>query len=144
LDGKSPASEEDIMKQRIKFYLTIAGIIVMFDAVASAASRTLLLDYTKLAWASYIFYVAVGYLGCKYFDLPSGIAAGLVAGLFDSTLGWFLSSTIEPYIPFAQPHYTPLLVSVVIIMVSLTGALFGLVGALLSRMVNRGSQSADA
>jgi hypothetical protein len=132
------------MKQRIKFYITVAGLIVMFDAVASAASRTLLVDYTKLAWVSYIFYVAVGYVGCKSFDLLSGIAAGFVAGLFDSTLGWLLSSTIGPYVPFAQPHYTPLLVSVVIIMVSVGGALLGFGGALLSKMVNRGDQSAHA
>ena len=132
------------MKQRIKFYLTVAVIIVMFDAVASAASRTLVVDYTKLAWVSYIFYVAVGYLGCKSFDLLSGVVAGFVAGLFDSTLGWLLSSTIGPFIPFAQPHYTPLLIFFVIIMVSVEGALFGFVGALLSKIVNRGNQSGDA
>jgi hypothetical protein len=133
-----------VMKKRIQFYLVVAGVIVMFDAVASAASRTLTADYTKLSLVSYILYVATGYLGCKSFDLPSGIAAGFVAGLSDSTIGWFLSSVIGPYIPFAQPQYTPLMVSVVIIMVSVGGALFGLVGALLSKIVNRDSRFADA
>lgn len=115
----------------------------MFDAVASAVSRTLVIDYTKLAWVSYILYVAVGYLGCKHFDLLSGIAAGFVAGLSDSTIGWFLSSNIGPYIPFAQPKYTPLLISLVIIMVSLGGALLGFVGGLLCKIVNRGTGFAD-
>ena len=131
------------MKRRIKFYLIVAVVIVMFDAVASAASRTLVVDYTKLSLITYILYVVTGYLGCKSFDLLTGTAAGFIAGLCDSTIGWFLSSVIRPYIPFAEPQYTPLMVSVVIIMVSVGGALFGFVGALLSKIVNRGSQFAD-
>lgn len=126
------------MWKRIQFYLIVAGVIVIFDAVASAVSRTLVIDYTKLGLVSYILYVAVGYFACKSFDLLSGIAGGFVAGLCDSTIGWFLSSAIGPFIPFAQPKYTPLLVSIVIIIVSLGGALCGFVGGLLYKLVNRG------
>jgi hypothetical protein len=132
------------MKRRIQCYLIVGSVIVVFDAVASTASRTLQVDYTKLGWVSYILYIAAGYFGCKYFDLLSGIAAGFVAGLSDSTIGWLLSSAIEPHIPFAQPQYTPLIVSVVIIMVSIVGTFFGLVGSLLFRILRRGSRSADA
>ena len=122
------------MKKRIQFYLIVVFVIVMFDAVASAVSRTLIFDYTKMVWFSYILYVAAGYLGSKSFDVVSGIVAGFIAGLADSTIGWLLSSVIGPFIPFAQPRYTPLLVFVVIISVSIGGALLGLVGALLSEI----------
>jgi len=129
------------MKKRIQFYLIVVFVIVMFDAVASAVSRTLIFDYTKMAWFSYMLYVAAGYLGCKSFDIAGGILAGLIAGLADSTIGWLLSSVIGPFIPFAQPRYTPLLISVVIITVSIGGALLGLVGALLFKIINKGSPS---
>jgi len=132
------------MKKRIKFYLIVAGIIVVFDAIAAGASRTVQVDYAKFVWGSYILYVAANYFGCKHFDLPSGIVAGFVAGLSDSTVGWLLSSALQPYIPFAQPKYTPLIVCVVITTVSLMAACFGLVGSLLFKIVKRTSRLADA
>ena len=132
------------MKRRIKFYLIVVGIIVVFDAVAAGASRTVRVDYTKFVWVSYILYVAAGYFACKYFDLLSGIVARVVAGLSDSTVGWLLSSALQPYIPIAQPKYTPLIVCVVITTVSLTATCFGLVGSLIFKIVKRASRLADA
>src|SRR5262245_27100445 len=127
----------DQILKRMQLFLIVAGFIILFDAVTSAASRTLTLDYTIFGWASYFFYAAAGYCGHRNFDLPTGVVTGAVAGLADSTLGWYISSLIGPFIPFAEPHYTPLLTTVVIILVTLTGALFGLGGALLFRLTSR-------
>lgn len=131
------------MLRRIQFYLIVAGVVVVFDAIGSALSKTLVFDYTKLMWISYLLYIAAGYFGCKTFDLLSGIVAGFIAGFVDSTIGWFLSSLIGPFIPFAQPKYNPLMISLVIFMVSLWGALLGFGGGLLYNLVNRGSGFAD-
>jgi len=136
--------QHQIVKKRIQFCLIVAGIIVLFDAVASAVSRAFLVDYTILTWASYILYVAAGYLGRQSFDQPTGIAAGLGAGLADSTIGWYLSSVIRPFVPFAQPNYTPLMTVIVIITVSMVGALFGFVGTWVYQLVNRSNPSSDA
>jgi hypothetical protein len=48
-----------------------------------------------------------------------GIFAGLVAGLADSTIGWWLSSLIGAFVPFEQPEYTFLLIIEVIAIVSI-------------------------
>ena len=132
------------MKKRIKFYLIVASVIVLFDLVASITSRTLEFDYTKLGWVSWGLYFAAGYFGCKYFDFLSGAVAGLVAGLSDSTIGWAVSSAIGPYIPFTQPPYTALLIIVVVIIVSAKSTFLGLIGALLCKILNRRSRFADA
>jgi len=119
--GSSPAlgiSLDLLMKKRVQFYFIVASVIVLFDLVASIISRTLEFDYTKLGWVSWGLYFAAGYFGCKYFDFLSGVVAGLVAGLSDSTIGWAVSSAIGPYIPFAQPRYTVLLILIVVIIVS--------------------------
>jgi hypothetical protein len=68
------------MKKRIHFVLIVVGVIVLFDALASAISRTLQLDYTKLFWVSFLLYLATGYFGCKYFDFLTGVGGDLWPG----------------------------------------------------------------
>jgi hypothetical protein len=125
------------MKERIQYYFTVACVIVLFDVIASFASRALAFNYTKLAWASWSLYALAGYVGCRRFGFLSGIVAGLIAGLSDSTVGWSLSSAIGPYIPLTQPRHTLLLVSVVIVIVSLTGAFFGFIGSSAGHIIKR-------
>ena len=129
---------------KTQFYLTVAVGIVLFDVVASLASKTLSFDYTGLVWVSRCLYITSGYFGYKVYGFWGGVLAGLVAGLADSTAGWMLSSAIGPYIPYAQPVYSPLLIMVVVLTVSLKGTLFGCVGALLGLLTRRRSQTADA
>jgi hypothetical protein len=132
------------MKKRIQFGLIVIGVIVLFDAVASVVSRNLQFDYSKLFWASFLLYLAAGYFGCKYFDFLTGIAGGFVAGLADSTVGWFVSSVIGPYFSTAQPPYGALIISFTVIIVSVLGTFFGLIGALVCKITKRSSRFADA
>ena len=129
---------------KIQFYLAVAGVIILFDVVASLVSKTLSFDYTSLVWVSWCLYIASGYLGYKFHGLLGGVLAGLVAGFADATTGWMLSSAIGAYVPFEQPVYSPLLIAGVVIIVSLTGTVFGVVGALLGLLTRRRSQAADA
>lgn len=129
---------------KTRFYLAVAGVIVLFDVVASLASKALGFDYTGLVWVSRCLYIASGYFGYKFHGLLWGILAGFVAGVADSTVGWMLSSAIGPYLPFTQPAYSPLLLAVVVMTVSLKGALFGFVGALFGLLMRRRSRAADA
>jgi hypothetical protein len=129
------------MKTKARLYLSIICVIIVFDVAASLASRSLRFDYTRLAWASYCLYAASGYLGFGYRRFQGGILAGLMAGAADSTVGWALSAAIRPYVPFDQPHLTVGLISVTVVIVTLGGAFFGFVGALvrwsISRLQNR-------
>lgn len=129
---------------KTRFYLAVAGGIVLFDVVASLASKALGFDYTSLVWVSWCLYIASGYFGCKRYGFPWGVLAGAVAGLADSTAGWALSSAIGPHIPFAQAVYSPLLITVVVITVTLKGTLSGFVGALLGLVTRRRSRTGDA
>ena len=83
------------MKNLVKLYLIIAFTIIIFDIVASFASRTLRFDYTDLALVSWGLYVASGYFGHKYYSILGGVGAGGVAGLTDSTIGWAASIIVS-------------------------------------------------
>ena len=132
------------MKKRIQFGLIIIAAIVLFDALASLLSRTLQIDYAKLFWFSFLLYLAAGYFGCKYFDFLTGLGGGFVAGLTDSTVGWFVSSAIGPYTSAAQQEYGLVIILFTVIIVSVLGAFFGLIGALVRKIIGRGARFADA
>ena len=123
------------MKSKAKLFLTVACVVILSDALASVASRSLSFNYTNLVWVSLCLYLGSGYIGCKYHDFPTGVLAGTVAGLSDSTIGWALSSAIGSNIMSDQPRHTPLSILIVIIIVTTTGTFFGLLGALLGRLV---------
>ncbi|MDQ3131761.1 MAG: hypothetical protein M3Q99_13505 [Acidobacteriota bacterium] len=125
------------MKNKFQYYLLVGITIVIFDVIASFASKILEFDYTALAWVSLCLYALAGFVGCKSFDFSSGVIAGLIAGFSDSTLGWAISSAIQPHIPFDQSSYTFPLIAEIIITVSITGAFFGLIGSFVFYIIRR-------
>jgi hypothetical protein len=126
------------MKKHFQFYLAVFLAVALFDVIGSLASRIFVFDYTKLFWASWCFYFVAGFVGCKRLGFIGGITAGLVAGFGDATLGWFLSMAFGPYLPRPQQQYGIVMVGTVIVLVSTLGTFFGLLGAALSKVLNRG------
>ena len=51
---------------KTQFYLAVAGVIILFDVVASLASKALGYDYTSLVWVSRCLYIASGYFGYRF------------------------------------------------------------------------------
>lgn len=130
------------MKKYLQFYVTVILAVAIFDVIASLASRMFVFDYTKLFWASWCIYFIAGLVGCKRLGFISGITLGLVAGLGDATLGWFLSTAVGPYLPNRpQQPYGILIVGITIVIVTTLGAFFGLLGACLCKLLNRGHSS---
>jgi hypothetical protein len=132
------------MGEKPQFYLTVAGVIILFDVVASFASRGLRFDYAFLSWVTLCLYFVSGYFGYKFHGLLGGALAGLVAGLADSTVGWTLSSVVGAYVPSEGYRPTPLFIAAVVIIVTLKATFFGLVGALLGWFIRGRSPVADA
>ena len=133
------------MKKHFQFYLAVILTVVVFDGIASLASRKLGFDYTKLFWASWCLYFIAGFVGCKRLGFIGGSTAGLVAGCGDATLGWFVSTAVGPYLPnHPEQSYGIVIVGITIIIVSMLGTFFGLLGATLSKLLNRGRSSPAA
>jgi hypothetical protein len=120
------------MKNKTQLFISVAAILV-FDVVASFASRLLHFDYGSLMWVTFCLYMFCGYLGFQYRQLLGGFLAGLVAGAADSTAGWALSAAIHPYMRYPQPRPTIFMVSVVIVFVTLVGGFFGFTGAVIAK-----------
>jgi hypothetical protein len=125
------------MNKKARFYLSVFCAITLFDVVASCASKLMMFDYTNLVPLSWLLYFAAGYFGCKYHGFLGGVLAGLVAGVADSTAGWVASSAIGPYVPVVRSQHTFLAVAFVVAVVSITGIIFGSIGAALRMLIGR-------
>jgi hypothetical protein len=126
------------MKKHLQCYLAVILAVALFDVIASLASRMFVFDYTKLFWASWCFYLIAGFVGCKRLGFIGGITAGLVAGFGDATIGWFLSTAVGPHVPNRpQQEYGLVIVGITIVIVSMVGTFFGLLGAALFKLLNR-------
>ena len=119
------------MKKYLQFYSIVIATVVLFDVIASFASRVLVFDYTKLFWVSWCIYFIAGFVGGKRLGFIGGVSSGLVAGFADATLGWFLSTLVGPYVSNRPPEFGIVVVAVTIVVVTALGACFGLIGATL-------------
>ena len=117
--------------------------IVSFDGLASFISRITQFEYTRLMWVSFLIYVLVGYWGAYRRGFVYGMALGAVAGLTDSTLGWFVSRMIGPFLQTPAPSLGPVLVAIVIIIVTGSAFVFGSLGAGLCKLLGQ-TRTADA
>jgi hypothetical protein len=124
------------MAFKSKILITIL-IVIGFDAVASALSRSFHYDYTRLVWVSFLIYLVVGYWGARNLGITYGVLLGAVAGLADSTIGWFISRMIGPFTKIPIPTLSPAVVAVVILTTTSIGFMFGLIGAGLWRAIGQ-------
>lgn len=74
------------------------GIVAigLLDTIGSVTSRIFDYEYTSLVYGSYLIYGLVGVLAYRATDkLLSFFFAGVIMGLFDSTIGWWLSDILD-------------------------------------------------
>jgi uncharacterized protein YqfA (UPF0365 family) len=111
--------------------------IVVFDAVASLASKQLGFPYMYAAAGSYILYAVGGYLAARRADMKFAAQLGAMLGLADASIGWAVSAAIGPNVP-TTPPITILSWAFVAIVVVLTGVVCALIGGAIGR-AKRGS-----
>jgi hypothetical protein len=126
---------------KLRLALFLSGSIVLFDAVASMASRQLGFPYTKAVVGSYVIYAIGGFLAARRAHLAFAAQLGAMLGLVDATLGWAVSSAIGPALP-PMPKLTIASWVVVCIVVVLTSSLCALVGGAIGRATRRSPPSA--
>ena len=130
------------MSFKTKILITLLSIVA-FDAIASFLSRAFHVDYSNFMWLSFLLYVVVGFWGAHRQGFVFGMLLGTFAGLVDSTLGWFVSRMIGPFLRTDIPKLEPLIIAIVIIVVTASAFALGSLGALLCKLLGR-TKTADA
>jgi hypothetical protein len=120
-----------------------ALVVLAFDVIAATASRMLDFPYGFVALGSYLIYAAAGHFAARATgSISRGALAGFAVGLVESTLGWLLSAVIGPGRPIGAAA-EPLLIAVAVVVVPVSAAFAGFVGAAISRFFSGGRSRPD-
>jgi hypothetical protein len=90
-----------------------------------------------LIWVSLFIYIAVGYWGAHRRGFLFGVLLGSFAGLTDSTIGWWVSTSIRPFSRTEIPPLSLFLQLIVLISVTALGFVFSLIGAGLCKLLRQ-------
>jgi hypothetical protein len=109
--------------------------ILIFDLIASSASRFFGFPYRQATIGSFLIYAIVGYVVARMADqnqLPFVLLAGVLIGLTDATLGWGVSWLVGPGKP--KTTLTPARWIMTALVVMATSALLATIGAVVARL----------
>ena len=113
-----------------------SATVVLFDIVASLASRQLGFAYGLASVGSYLIYLAIGFFAARASASNAvGVAAVVagIAGLVDASVGWAVSRALGPgRLPNGIPSTIALWVTTAIFVVAIA-AIVGAVGGLAGR-----------
>jgi hypothetical protein len=110
--------------------------VLVLDTGASLASLVIGFSYASLAPITYLIYATIGFLAARTTTLWAGVFASATVAAFDATVGWGISWVIGPGRPPEELQH-PSMVIAAAVMVVLLGAVLGLVGGGLARLVAR-------
>jgi hypothetical protein len=112
----------------------LSGIVAVLtlDTIGSLLSKRLGFFYGRISPISLLLWTAAGALasraGTALLALFLGVLAGLMVGLVDSTVGWWISWRIGPG-RLRPERATPHVIAWTIVRVTIMAACFGGVGA---------------
>jgi len=128
-------------KSLLKLLVAVSVVMVVYDAAASAVSRFAGIEYSYFMFGSLLLCVLAGFYVGWQTSFVWGIAAGFVAGLAESTLGWAVSNSIGPTTAVAQQNITTDLILFTIFVVTMSSMFFAAVGSGIAAVTKRLSQN---
>lgn len=117
--------------------MLVAAAMVSYDALAAAASRFLVIEYSHFSAGSFVLHFLAGLLVCYRFGFWVGVLAGLIAGLAESTLGLAVSILIKPTTIFDYTSATIGDLVFVVLFVTALSTMIGLAGAVTAFFVRK-------
>lgn len=124
------------MRRALPIIFVGAAVLVIMDVVGALTGRPLGFPYPRLGVVSLLIYFAVGALAAWRGRFNDGLAAAIVVGLLDGTLGPIAAWMAGPG-PMDQSVAEPGIFSYQIAVVTGTAAVVGLVGALAGSWLER-------
>jgi hypothetical protein len=120
---------------QINFIILAFGLlsILAIDTFCSLISKKYKIDYSSFAILSFLVYFGIGFFGAKLGNPAIAIALTPIAGLVDSTLGWYISTKLSAYTKNDQKVLDRSLRSKIIMSVTILSGIIGYVGFLVGK-----------
>jgi hypothetical protein len=115
-----------------KTILIFGLIAIAFDGIWATIARAKSYTYSKGAWVSFLIYAIAGGVASQSTGIVDGIVSGACVAGIEATIGWWISWMIGPgRLPDTiSKEARPKAIVNAIVIVMLTGALFGFLGAI--------------
>ena len=124
------------MRRVLPILLFGVAVLVLMDVVGALTGRPLGFPYPRLGVVSLLVYFGVGALGAWRGSFTDGMAAAIVVGLLDGTLGPIAAWIVGPG-PVNQTVAEPGIFAYQMAVVTGTAAAAGLIGALTGSWLER-------
>lgn len=124
------------MRRVLPILLVGVAALVLMDVVGALTGRPLGFPYPRLGVVSLLVYFGVGALGAWRGSFTDGLAAAIVVGLLDGTVGPLAAWMVGPG-PVDQTVAEPGIFAYQIAVVTGTAAAVGLIGALAGNWLER-------
>jgi hypothetical protein len=107
--------------------------IVVFDLLASVASRTIGFRYSYATVGSWLIYAAFGFMIGRRVNVGAASLGVAIIALVEATIGWAVSWAIGPGRP---PNGIPSIgvLAITVVLVTATGAIIGALAGVLARV----------
>ena len=124
------------MRRVLPILLVGAAVLVLMDVVGALTGRPLGFPYPRLGVISLLVYFGVGAIGAWRGSFNDGLAAAIVVGLLDGTLGPLAAWIVGPG-PVDQTVAEPGIFAYQIAVMTGTAGAIGLIGALAGSWLER-------
>jgi len=124
------------MRRVLPIILVGVAVLVLMDVVGALTGRPLGFPYPRLGVVSLLVYFGVGAIGAWRGSFSDALAAAIVVGLLDGTLGPVAAWIVGPG-PVDQAVAEPGIFAYQIAVVTGTAAAVGLIGALAGSWLER-------
>jgi hypothetical protein len=124
------------MRRVLPILLFGVAVLVLMDVVGALTGRPLGFPYPRLGVVSLLVYFGVGALGAWRGSFADGLAAAIVVGLLDGTLGPLAAWIVGPG-PVNQTVAEPGIFAYQMAVVTGTAVATGLIGALAGSWLER-------
>lgn len=125
------------MKKEHRILLGGLVAIGLLDIFGSIASRQLDFNYSNLSFVSFLIYGTTCFLVTKIAGLKTGVIYGMVLGFFDSTIGLKVSILLDANNGDYNYDLTVGFWIIIVVFMIGFGALAGLIGGGLARIVKK-------
>src|SRR5688572_28156502 len=126
------------MKKENKILLSGLIAVGLLDTFGSIASRQLDFDYSLLSFVSFIIYGTTWFVATRTKNIKTGIVYGMILGFFDSTIGLKISMLLDANTGDHKYEITPVFWIFIVIYMIGFGALAGLIGGGVARILKKG------
>jgi hypothetical protein len=133
---QEPDDGEKMRRVLLPIVLVGVAVLVVMDVVGALTDRPLGFPYPRLGVVSLLVYFAVGALSAWRGTFNDGLAAAILVGLLDGTLGPLAAWMVGPG-PLDQTVAEPGIFAYQIAVVTGTATALGLIGALASNWLER-------